>query len=164
MKGGVPPEILVGTDGGARGNPGPAAIGVVLQRPDGTILEEIAEAIGPATNNVAEYTAVLRGLEHAAGKGRRVLVRSDSKLLVEQLNGRYRVKHPTLQVLHERVRAAARAFEEVRYEHVRREHNTRADALVNEALDAWVAEQGSKTPAKPAQISLLEPDPLDPGD
>ena len=153
---GPPPSIIINTDGGARGNPGPAAIGAVLRAPDGRVLAEVAEALGVATNNVAEYTAVLRALERAAELGvRRVDLRSDSKLLVEQLNGRWRIKKPTLQVLNQKVRDAARRFDDVRYSHVRREQNTDADALVNRALDAWVAEHGYPEPAGPVQASLL---------
>lgn len=128
-------------DGGARGNPGPAGIGVAIATPRGRAVEDIAEAIGVATNNVAEYSAVLRALQRARELGaRRVRVRSDSQLLVEQLAGRYRVKNPTLQRLHGEVRAAADAFDDVRYEHVPRERNRRADALVNRAIDEWEAE------------------------
>ncbi len=153
-----PGKVVVNTDGGARGNPGPAAIGAVIKRPGGEVLAEISEAIGPATNNVAEYTAVLRALERAAElEAESIVVRSDSQLLVEQLNGRYRVKNPTLKVLHERVRLVARSFTRVEYEHVPRERNTQADALVNEALDAWIAEHGMPEVGGPRQGSLLEP-------
>jgi ribonuclease HI len=134
-------RVVVRCDGGARGNPGPAGIGVSITTPRGQRLEEIAEALGNATNNVAEYTAVLRGLEAARRLGaRRVSVVSDSKLLVEQLNGNFRVRNPTLQRLHADVRAAAKAFEEVGYSHVPRERNRRADELVNLAIDRWLAE------------------------
>lgn len=128
--------LVVYCDGGARGNPGPAALGVSIQTPDGREVEVLAETIGTATNNVAEYSAVLRALRRAAELGaREVLVRSDSQLLVEQLRGAYKVRSPNLRGLHEEVRAAARAFERVTYEHVRREANARADELVNQALD-----------------------------
>lgn len=154
------PEVVVNTDGGARGNPGPAAIGAVIATSRGRVLAELSEVLGVATNNVAEYTAVLRALERAAELGaRRVLLRSDSLLLIEQLNGRWRVKNPTLQVLHQKVREVARAFDAVSYEHVPRGRNVAADALVNRALDAWVAEHGTPgLPAGPRQGSLLEPD------
>lgn len=129
---------MINCDGGARGNPGPAGIGVSIATEAGKVIEGISEAIGVATNNVAEYTAVLRGLQRAGEMGARaVLVRSDSQLLVEQIRGTYRVKNPTLQRLHAEVRAAARVFESVSYEHVPREQNRRADRLVNQAIDAW---------------------------
>jgi ribonuclease HI len=135
------------TDGGARGNPGPAAYAYVLEAEDGTVLDARGEAIGAATNNVAEYTAVKRALERAAELGATdVLIRSDSKLLVEQLKGNYRVKNPTLQRLHAEVRGLARRFTKVAYEHVRRERNTRADELVNLAIDAWLAEHPDEPP------------------
>lgn len=153
-------EVVVNTDGGARGNPGPAAIGVVIAAPDGRVLTEISEALGVATNNVAEYTAVVRALEKSAELGARIVrLRSDSLLLIEQINGNFKVKNPTLRVLHQKVRAAAKSFETVSFEHVRRERNVAADALVNEALDAWIAEHGyPEPPERPAQGSLLEPD------
>jgi ribonuclease HI len=136
-------RVVASCDGGARGNPGPAGIGVEIRGPRGRLLAEIAEPIGRATNNVAEYTAVLRALERAAELGAtEVVVRSDSKLLVEQLSGTYRVKSPTLRRLHQEVRAAARRFRRVTYEHVPRERNRRADALANRAMDAWEATRG----------------------
>ncbi|MCA1832808.1 MAG: ribonuclease HI family protein [Actinomycetota bacterium] len=155
-----PHDVVINTDGGARGNPGPAALGVVICAPDGTVLAEIAEALGVQTNNVAEYTAVVRGLQKADEIGARVArVRSDSLLVVEQLNGRWKIKKPTLQVLHQTVRALAKKFDEVTYEHVRREYNAEADALVNHALDQWVFEHGYPTPDPgSAQGSLLEDD------
>jgi len=153
----APADVVVYTDGGSRGNPGPAAVGAVISSKDGQVLAEIAEALGVATNNVAEYTAVLRALERAHELGaRRVDLRADSKLLVEQLNGRWKIKNPTLRVLHEKVREVAKGFDTVTYTHVRREKNVEADALVNVALEAWVAEHGyPEPPHKPEQGSLL---------
>ncbi|MGH2727440.1 MAG: ribonuclease HI family protein [Actinomycetota bacterium] len=140
-------KVVAFCDGGARGNPGPAGIGVTIRSPRGKVLSEISEAIGHATNNVAEYTAVLRALERARELGAtEVEIVTDSKLLVEQLNGRYRVKNPTLRRLHEEVRAAAKAFASVSYRHVRRERNKRADELVNLAVDAWLAENPDLDP------------------
>jgi ribonuclease HI len=131
------PALVVSCDGGARGNPGPAAIGVSIQAPDGAEIAAISETIGVATNNVAEYTAVLRALQRCAELGARTVhVRSDSQLLIRQLTGAYKIKHPNLRPLATAVVEAARAFERVTYEHVRREQNVRADELVNEALDA----------------------------
>ena len=129
-------ELLINCDGGARGNPGPAALGVSIQRLDGEEIEAIGETIGDATNNVAEYSAVLRGLARCAELGAKTVhVRSDSMLLIEQLRGNYKVKSPHLRELFMEARALASAFERVTYEHVRREQNTRADELVNLALD-----------------------------
>ena len=129
-------ELVVYCDGGARGNPGPAALGVSIQTPDGDEVEGIGETIGHTTNNVAEYRAVLRALTRCAELGARaVLVRSDSKLVIEQLSGRWKIKHANMRPLAVKVKEAERAFERVTYEHVRRERNVRADELVNIALD-----------------------------
>jgi ribonuclease HI len=125
------------TDGGSRGNPGPAAFAYVLEADDGTVLDARGEAIGVATNNVAEYRALVAGLERAAELHVTQLhVRSDSELMVKQMRGEYRVKNRDLQELFLQASRAARAVGEVAYEHVRREHNELADRLVNEALDA----------------------------
>lgn len=124
------------TDGAARGNPGPAGIGIVLVRPDGEVADELARFIGHATNNVAEYTALITGLERALQFGVFDLdVYSDSELLVRQLNGEYRVKNAGLKPLYERVRQLAGQFRRVRYFHVPREQNRRADELANEGID-----------------------------
>jgi ribonuclease HI len=125
------------TDGGARGNPGPAAYGYVLEAEDGTVLDARGEAIGHATNNVAEYSALVAGLEKAAELGVRELeVVSDSELLVKQMRGEYRVKNEALRGLWESATDLERSFARVRYTAVRRAHNELADRLVNEALDA----------------------------
>ena len=126
------------TDGGARGNPGPAAYGFVIEAEDGTVLAAEGEAIGVATNNVAEYSALIAGLERAVELAVDELeVVSDSELLVKQMTGEYRVKNEALQELNERGGAArARGSGTVTYTAVRREHNELADRLVNEALDA----------------------------
>jgi ribonuclease HI len=125
------------TDGGARGNPGPAAYAFVLEAEDGTVLEARGEAIGHATNNVAEYAALVAGLRRAAELGVTALeLRSDSELMVKQMRGEYRVKNKDLQELFLDASRAARRLGEVTYTHVRREHNELADRLVNEALDA----------------------------
>jgi probable phosphoglycerate mutase len=132
--------VIVACDGASRGNPGPAGAGAQLVDADGTVLSEVAEGLGETTNNVAEYTAVIRGLERAHELGvRAVLLRSDSQLLINQLIGVYRVKTPHLQPLHRRVREIASRFDSIEYEHVRRERNTEADRLANEAVDAWLA-------------------------
>ena len=125
------------TDGGARGNPGPAAFAYVLEAEDGTVLDARGEAIGVATNNVAEYSALVAGLARAVEAGVRELeVRSDSELMVKQMRGEYRVKNRDIQSLFLDASRAAREIGQVTYVHVRREHNELADRLVNEALDA----------------------------
>ena len=140
-----PPErVVVYCDGAARGNPGPAGIGAVIYGPGRDVLDRIAEGIGVATNNVAEYRAAIAGLERAAELGAsRVMLRSDSRLLIEQLAGRFRVKNPTLQRLHREARVAAGRFARVTYEHVPRERNKEADRLANEGVDRWLAEEGA---------------------
>jgi ribonuclease HI len=125
------------TDGGSRGNPGPAAYAFVLEAEDGTVLDARGEAIGVATNNVAEYAALVAGLERAVEVGVDELeVVSDSELLVKQMRGEYRVKNRALQDLFLEASGLARKLERVTYTAVRREHNELADRLVNEALDA----------------------------
>jgi ribonuclease HI len=125
------------TDGGARGNPGPAAYGYVLEADDGTVLAAHGEKIGIATNNVAEYSALIAGLEKALELGvPRVEVVSDSELMVKQMRGEYRVKNEALRELFEEAGRLARRIGDVRFSAVRREHNELADRLVNEALDA----------------------------
>jgi ribonuclease HI len=125
------------TDGGSRGNPGPAAYAFVLEAEDGTVLDARGEAIGVATNNVAEYAALVAGLERAVEVGVDELeVVSDSELLVKQMRGEYRVKNRTLQDLFLEASELARKLQRVTYTAVRREHNELADNLVNEALDA----------------------------
>ena len=130
-------KAVLWTDGGARGNPGPAEYAYVLEAADGTVLAAHGEAIGVATNNVAEYSALVAGLRRAAELGVTALeLRSDSELMVKQMRGEYRVKNRDLQELFLDASRAARAIGDVTYTHVRREHNELADRLVNEALDA----------------------------
>jgi ribonuclease HI len=125
------------TDGGARGNPGPAAYGYVIEDEDGNTIAAHGEAIGVATNNVAEYSALLAGLEKAAELGVTELdVVSDSELMVRQMLGQYKVKNEALRGLWEDAHRLARRIDRVGYRNVRREHNQLADRLVNEALDA----------------------------
>jgi ribonuclease HI len=125
------------TDGGARGNPGPAAYGYVLEADDGTVLAAHGETIGIATNNVAEYSALIAGLEKALELGVTDLdVVSDSELMVKQMRGEYKVKNEALRQLSQRATRCARELGSVHYRAVRREHNELADRLVNEALDA----------------------------
>jgi ribonuclease H / adenosylcobalamin/alpha-ribazole phosphatase len=130
-------KARLSTDGGARGNPGPAAYGYVLETDDGTVLAAHGERIGVATNNVAEYRALIAGLEKALELGvDEVEVVSDSELLVKQMNGEYKVKNAALQELSRQATRLARKIGDVAYTAVRREHNEFADRLVNEALDA----------------------------
>jgi ribonuclease HI len=130
-------KARLSTDGGARGNPGPAAYGYVLETDDGTILAAHGETIGVATNNVAEYRALIAGLEKAIEVGVDELeVVSDSELLVKQMKGEYRVKNENLRPLAVQASRLARQVGRVRWTSVRREHNELADRLVNEALDA----------------------------
>ncbi len=133
------PELLVYADGGARGNPGPAAIGGVVLDPTTdppTRLATVSETIGVATNNVAEYRALVAALEAARQfPARRLRLRLDSQLLVRQLEGSYRVKQPHLRPYFERAKELLSEYEDVDIAHVRREENTEADALVNAALD-----------------------------
>lgn len=129
-------EATLFADGGSRGNPGPAASGAVLLDPAGELVEEIGAYLGVATNNVAEWTALVLGLEAALARGiRRLAVRLDSELVVKQVRGEYRVKHAGLQPLHRRAMQLIRAFEDVDVAHVPRKENARADRLVNRVLD-----------------------------
>jgi ribonuclease HI len=129
-------KVVVNFDGGARGNPGPAAIAAVVQDDEGGVLEERRERIGRATNNVAEYRALLLGIERAAALGATELeLVGDSELIVRQVKGEYRVKDRALRELHSEVRRALAGFEGWSIRHVRRERNAEADRLVNEALD-----------------------------
>jgi ribonuclease HI len=131
-----PRKLILHVDGGARGNPGPAAIGVVISGPDGELLDELAETIGTATNNVAEYRAVLLGVERAAALGaREIEIINDSELVARQLTGAYKVKHPAMKPLYEQAVAALRQFDSWRIRNVPRAENAHADQLVNAALD-----------------------------
>jgi ribonuclease HI len=129
-------SAILWTDGAARGNPGPAGIGVMLKTRAGVVMVAEGRSIGHATNNVAEYRALLLGLEKALEQGvRRVEVRADSELLIKQLKNEYRVKHPGLRPLFEQAQALLKRFEKVRLHHVRRELNAEADRLANEGID-----------------------------
>jgi ribonuclease HI len=128
--------IVAYIDGGARGNPGPAGYGVRIETADGQPIAELHGAIGIATNNVAEYHGLLAALEWAVDHDeRRVQVRADSELLVRQMRGEYRVKHPGLQPLAARARLLAARLDDVTFQHVRRELNTEADRLSNLGMD-----------------------------
>ncbi|HEY7282715.1 MAG TPA: ribonuclease HI family protein [Actinomycetota bacterium] len=143
-------RVNLSTDGAARGNPGPAGIGAVVTDDAGTVLARVAEGIGVATNNVAEYRAAIEGLRAAADLGAdEVVLKADSRLLIEQLRGKFRVKNPTLQVLHAEARQQMGRFQRVRLVHVARELNTAADKAANEGVDAWL-------------MSNIEPEPEGP--
>jgi len=130
-------KVVVHVDGGARGNPGPAAAGAVISTPEGEVLDEAAEAIGVATNNVAEYRGLLLGLRHASVLGAsEVEVVNDSELIAKQVNGTYKVKHPDMKPLHAAALEALSQFERWSIRSVPRAQNAGADALVNQALDA----------------------------
>ncbi len=130
-------KVVIHVDGGARGNPGPAAAAAVLSTPDGSVLDEASATIGDATNNVAEYRGLLLGLQRARALGAtEVEVIGDSELIARQVNGQYKVKHPSMKPLHLEALAALNGFERWSIRTVPRAQNERADALVNAALDA----------------------------
>jgi ribonuclease HI len=130
-------KVVVHVDGGARGNPGPAAAAAVVSTPDGRVLDEAAIRLGETTNNVAEYRGLLLGLERARAAGAtEVEVVNDSELVAHQVNGRYRVKHPDMVPLHRAALEALGTFDAWSVRPVPRRENAAADALVNRALDA----------------------------
>jgi ribonuclease HI len=130
-------KVVVHVDGGARGNPGPAAAAAVVSTPDGEVLADVIELIGTATNNVAEYRALLLGLRTAHELGAtEVEVVNDSELVAKQVNGVYKVKHPGMKPLHAQALQALAAFDRWLIRSVPRAQNADADALVNQALDA----------------------------
>jgi len=143
-------RVTVHSDGAARSNPGPAGIGAVVTDDDGRLLARVAEGIGVATNNVAEYRAAIEGLRAAADLGAdEVILKADSRLLIEQLRGKFRVKNPTLQVLHAEAREQMRRFVRVRLVHVPRELNKLADKAANEGVDAWLMSNLAPEPEGP---------------
>ena len=130
-------KYIVHTDGAARGNPGPAAIGVVIEDEDGRTVYEASRALGVRTNNEAEYQALITALEYLKDvRPAEVEFRLDSELVVKQIGGQYKVKEPRLQALHGQVIMLLNAVKKFKFRHVRREDNARADELANEALDA----------------------------
>jgi len=146
--------VIAYVDGGSRGNPGPAGFGVRIERPDGTLVEEFSESIGPATNNVAEYRGLIAALEWAKRHEHTTLhVRSDSLLLVQQMLGNYKVKNEGLQPLHAKARGLAREVGRVTFEHVGRSLNAHADRLANEAMDR----ASPKPPAPSSQKPTAAP-------
>jgi broad specificity phosphatase PhoE/ribonuclease HI len=159
-------RVIVEADGGSRGNPGPAGYGALVRDADtGELLVEVAAGIGVASNNVAEYRGLIAGLQAALDLGAsQVEVRMDSKLVVEQMSSRWKVKHPDMQVLAREAAALVRQFDEVRFQHVRREFNKHADRLANEAMDAAAAGRTWVAPpvdgfATTADAPVTEPTP-----
>ena len=147
-------------DGGARGNPGPAGYGVRIETADGTLIEELFGGLGITTNNVAEYNGLLAALAWAVEHGHnRLEVRADSELLVKQMRGEYRVKHPGLQPLATRARLLIARMDDVTFKHVRREQNKEADRLSNLGMDqAEAALEAAKasSSARPGQRDLFD--------
>ena len=141
-------KVIVEADGGSRGNPGPAGFGCVVWADDhATVLAEHGQSIGTTTNNVAEYRGLIAGLEEARRLGaEEVAVRMDSKLVVEQMCGRWKVKHPAMAELHQQARALASTFDFVRFSWIPREQNKHADRLANEAMDAASGERRAADP------------------
>ncbi len=132
----APALLILYTDGAARGNPGPAGAGVSLEDAQGEVLAEARRFLGKATNNQAEYEALILGLEHAKKLGAdKIEVRADSELVIKQMLGEYRVRDAQLRVLYQRAQTLAGGFQAVDYVHVRREYNRRADRLANQAID-----------------------------
>jgi ribonuclease HI len=129
-------KVTIYTDGAARGNPGPAAIGVILKEADGNIAAEISQCLGATTNNQAEYLAIIAGLEKAISLGvKNVSVKSDSELVVKQINGFYKVKNTVLRPLYQKVVQLTGSLESFSISYIPREQNAAADALANKALD-----------------------------
>ncbi|HWN72330.1 MAG TPA: reverse transcriptase-like protein [Solirubrobacterales bacterium] len=153
-------RLIVNFDGGSRGNPGPAAIGVVVRDSGGKVLEEVGERIGEATNNVAEYKALLRGIELAAARGASELeLVGDSALVVRQVEGRYKVKNAGIKPLHEEAKRALRGFDSWSIRHVPRAQNADADRLVNEAFDGKSSDNAPSSQPQPEE----GPGSIDPG-
>jgi len=148
-------------DGGSRGNPGPSGVGVVLSAQDGTSLVTLGRYIGVATNNVAEYMGVIIGLEQAQKLGaRKVIIRGDSELIIKQLRGEYRVRHPDMQKLHTRAMVLIKTFENVTITHNLRDKNELADKLANLAMDR----RTDVTDADPAAIKMQAAPEINQGD
>ena len=156
-------KVIIEADGGSRGNPGPAGYGAVVWTEDrATVLAEAKQAIGRATNNVAEYRGLIAGLDDALNLGAtEAAVYLDSKLLVEQMSGRWKVKHPDLIELHAQARDRARRFAKISYSWIPRERNTHADRLANEAMDAAAELDGTAEKPEPAEQSgpVEKPEP-----
>lgn len=157
--------ITLEFDGGSRGNPGPAGIGVVLRAADGTAIYTLGRFIGRATNNVAEYQALITGLAEARKLGvNKISIRGDSELVVKQMLGQYRVKHPQLRVLYEQAIDLFHQFESAVISHNLRHHNALADQLANRAMDrkADVTDADDAIAAPPPKLAP-EPEVFEPG-
>jgi ribonuclease HI len=142
-------------DGGSRGNPGPAAYGVVIRDPRGEIVARLKKYIGSNTNNVAEYFGLIAALDYAQNQGIRALrVESDSELMVKQMRGQYKVKSEELRPLFERAKKISQTFETFRIDHIYREQNKEADALVNQALDETAGKPATAAPANAEKRAL----------
>src|SRR6476646_3149383 len=142
--------ITIEFDGGSRGNPGPAGIGVVLRAQDGAPLVTLGRFIGRATNNVAEYRALITGLQKAKELGaKRIIIRGDSELIIKQMRGEYRVKHPDMKALYEQAQDLVRQFDDVKIEHNLRDMNELADKLANLAMDPNVVVTDATTTENP---------------
>ncbi|NLM04267.1 MAG: ribonuclease HI family protein [Clostridiales bacterium] len=129
-------EAIIYTDGGSRGNPGEAGIGIVIKDKDGNILKEVSQYIGVQTNNVAEYKALSRGLEIALDMGiKKIKCKLDSELVTKQIKGEYKVKNERMIPMYNMVMPLINEFEEFHIEHIKREYNKEADALANKAMD-----------------------------
>jgi ribonuclease HI len=156
-----PNELTIYTDGGSRGNPGPAAYAFVIQRPGQPDIEEKAY-LGRTTNNVAEYTGLVKALEHARHLGAtRITVLSDSELMVKQMNGEYRVKNAGLMPLYEEAVRLRKQFTFAAIRHIRREFNKHADRLCNEAMDAPAEHQPLPMPLPPREPAAIAPPPVE---
>ncbi|MET8999602.1 bifunctional RNase H/acid phosphatase [Amycolatopsis sp. NPDC004169] len=151
-------HVIVEADGGSRGNPGPAGYGAVVKDSDGEVLAERKQSLGVVTNNVAEYNGLIAGLAAAAELGASTVdVRMDSKLVVEQMSGRWKIKHPDMQPLAERAKELAAGFSRVKYEWIPRAQNSHADRLANEAMDAATGKPAAGRPDKP-KLPTRRPD------
>jgi ribonuclease HI len=153
--------ITLEFDGGSRGNPGPAGIGVVLRAADATPIVTLGRFIGRATNNVAEYQALITGLQKAQELGaKKLLIRGDSELIIKQMLGQYRVRHPELKPLYEEAYHLLHQFQQAKLEHNLRHKNTLADKLANLAMD----KKGEVTEADDNPLDTPTPDPAKAGD
>ncbi|MGW4064423.1 bifunctional RNase H/acid phosphatase [Amycolatopsis sp. NPDC004747] len=159
-------HVIVEADGGSRGNPGPAGYGAVVRDSDGQVLAERKESLGVVTNNVAEYNGLIAGLAAAAELGASTVdVRMDSKLVVEQMSGRWKIKHPDMQPLAERAKELAGGFSRVKYEWIPRAQNSHADRLANEAMDAATGKPAAGRPDTAGRASrhARQSFPVEPG-
>jgi ribonuclease HI len=154
--------FTIHTDGGSRGNPGPAAFAYTIERPGAAVIEEKGY-LGDTTNNIAEYAGLVKALAHAAELGAKaVVLNSDSELLVQQMNGKYKVRNPGLLPLFQEARRLAQAIGNVKIRHIYREHNSRADRLCNEALDDRHSLPVIEALTKPAPATSKAPPPSEP--